>query len=112
MPVQSDFVISETRGKFVGSIGTFLSLVPEDEYSVQRAIDMRREQLPEGLVPIAESGGSDYLCFDFRNVTIPKLCYWHHGRIGLVDEVTVVADSLTEFGSMLTEPGDDEELLD
>ena len=109
VPLQSDFVISEARGEFIASIGTFLSLLPSDNYSIKRALEMRQDQLPKGLIPIAESGGGDYVCFDYRTEANPPLCYWYHGRLGLDDEVVYVADNLTEFIAMLREPNDEDE---
>lgn len=58
-------------------------------------------QLPDKLFPIAEDGGGDLLCLDFRGDTsTPPVVYWSHD-VGGAEAVVQVATSFAELLSML-----------
>lgn len=61
------------------------------------------------VVPIGELFGGDYICLDFRkDINHPEVCIWFHEESDDFDPVTQkVANSFTEFLSMLKEPEED-----
>ena len=73
---------------------------PENVWTVlgNLAID---GQLPERLFPIAEDGGGDLLCLDFRGGSAaPPVVYWSH-EVGGAEGVVPVADGFTQLVSLL-----------
>ncbi|MDV6034171.1 MAG: SMI1/KNR4 family protein [Phycisphaera sp. RhM] len=106
-PIESDFLIAETRGPFNASVGVFFDVI-SDEYGISSTLESLQSRKIEGLVPIAESGGGDFVCFDYRQGTPPSLVYWHHGRRGLNDEVVFISRTFAAFLELLYEPVDEE----
>jgi hypothetical protein len=107
-PVETDFQIDEPRGVFHGSVGVFLSC-GNDEYGLLPTLDGIASRRIEGLVPIAESGGGDFVCLDYRKCVdgVPTISYWHHGRYGMDDEVVAVCQRFGDFLELLHEPVDE-----
>jgi hypothetical protein len=87
--------------KNAGSIGRFLSLDPNDPLYVGTWTTMLN--LGEGIVPLVQAAGGDFVCIDSRGGS-PKVIYWHHERAGLADEMTELASSFDEFIRLLYEP--------
>lgn len=104
-PIETDFELSEARGIFNASVGIFLSGL-QDDYGIIPTLENLRTRSIEGLLPIAESGGGDLVCLDYRAGDVPSIAYWHHGRLGMDDEVVAISDSFDSFLEMLHEPID------
>jgi hypothetical protein len=61
-------------------------------------------QLPDGLFPIAEDGGGDFLCLDFRaDPDHPAVAYWSH-EVGGDEGVVPIAGSFTGLLALLSDP--------
>lgn len=105
-PVETDFDINEPRGVFNASIGVFLT-VADGKYGIAETLRNIEERKIDGLIPVAESGGGDFVCLDYRESDSPVIAYWHHGRHGLDDELVIVCDTFSEFLSLLEEPADE-----
>ena len=57
----------------------------------------------EKVIPIADDGGGDFVCLDYRDGgTDPAVCYFQH-ELG---ELTPLAASFSDFCTMLWEPAD------
>jgi len=111
----TDFRFVDGNGvEFTGGVGTFLSPDPASEEAILRHLEVLVERGVVGLLPVADTGGGDYVCLDWRTESVsPPVVYWHHGRQGLGDEVSAVAGSFSEFIPMLFEPDlEAEEALD
>jgi hypothetical protein len=102
-PNETDFIINEPRGPFDASVGIFLSAA-DDRYGILTTLTLVEPRRITGLVPIAEGGGGDLVCLDYRNGSVPVMAYWHHGRCGLDDEVVAFCDSFAEFLNLLRRP--------
>jgi hypothetical protein len=73
---------------------------PDDVWSVLANLTLDG-QLPDGLFPIAEDGGGDFLCLDFRGrPSPPTIVYWSH-EVGGDEGVVHVADNFTELLSLI-----------
>ncbi len=105
-PVETDFVIDEPRGPFDASVGIFLH-AGSGEYGIAPTLKNLESRRVSGLVPVAESGGGDFVCLDYREGLTPSISYWHHGRYGLNDEVVAVSRTFAEFLNLLQEPTDE-----
>jgi hypothetical protein len=56
--------------------------------------------LPPGVIPFADDGGGDFICFKYEQAeATPQVVYWHHGE----REVVPLADTFTGFLEMLHE---------
>ena len=62
----------------------------------------------EKLIPFGDSGGSDCICFDYREhkQDNPPVVIWFFGECDNSKRIVVVAKSFSEFVSMLREPDD------
>jgi hypothetical protein len=102
-PEPNDFTVRGGRRPWRSCLAVLLSLDwrrPENVWSVlaNLAVD---GQLPEGLFPIAEDGGGDFLCLDFRGgPAAPPVVYWSHD-VGGEEGVLPVAGSFGELLSLL-----------
>ena len=105
-PAETEFDINEPRGVINGSIGVFLT-VTSGEYGIAETLQIVEDRKIAGLIPVAESGGGDFVCLDYRNSEVPEIAYWHSGRHGLDDEVVKVCATFGEFLSLLEEPSDE-----
>ena len=104
-PVETDFRLQDSRGRGDASIGVFLS-PDEGEYGILPTIRMVGERALSGLIPIAESGGGDFVCLDYRQSNVPTISYWYQGRHGESDEVIAVCETFENFLGMLHAPND------
>jgi len=85
------------EAKHPASIGHWLSLLPWDTESMWSALSNWKEhELPEAIVPIAQNGGGDYLCLDFRSEETPRVVMWYHELQGS-EGLCLVADSFEGF---------------
>jgi hypothetical protein len=101
----TDFDFADGDGIFTAALDQFLGMRPESELYVPRWTAILNERIANGIVPFALAAGGDYLCFDFRaSVARPTVIYFHHGREGLSNQYSHVADTFSDFLAMLTEP--------
>jgi hypothetical protein len=107
-PAETDFQIDEPRGVFHASVGVFLS-GGNDEYGIVPTFNGITSRRIAGLVPIAESGGGDFVCLDYRKCEdgAPTISYWHNGRYGMDDEVVDICLRFGDFLELLHEPVDE-----
>jgi hypothetical protein len=102
-PEPRDFIIRGGTAYWGSCFAVLLSLDwrrPENVWSVLSSLAVDG-QLPLGLFPIAEDGGGDFICLDFRDdLAAPSVVYWSHEVSG--DEGVVrVAGSFTELLTLL-----------
>ncbi len=103
-PMQTDFRLSDPR-KSVVAVGRFLSMVPESGPSfIVEAQRLHSDQLPEGVILVAEGPGGDYVALDYRSTHGAEVVYWHHERAGEPDEFTPVSKTFASFLDLLYEP--------
>src|SRR5262245_31256812 len=102
-PEQRNFTVRGVSASWGSCLAVLLSLDwrrPESVWSVLANLAVDR-QLPDGLFPIAEDGGGDLLCLDFRrSPAAPLVVYWSHG-IGGEEGVFPIAGNFTELLSLL-----------
>lgn len=88
---------------FGSCLAALLSFAEDNPENILRICKWVADQLPPGLVPFAEDGGGDYVCFDYGGVGpggAPGVVYWH--RTGLPEnEVTPLASDFSSFVQML-----------
>lgn len=81
----------------VGSVGLWLSPVPWERESIWTTTATWEEhELPECIVPIAEDGGANLLCLDYRSAKEPEVAFWFHELAG-ADGLRFAASSFKEF---------------
>jgi hypothetical protein len=86
--------------------GLILSLLPESPDSVYSVMACWREhELSLKLVPIAEDGGGNYLCLDYRKREEPEIAFYYHELPG-ADGIIYVCQTFDEFLTRLVEPVD------
>jgi cell wall assembly regulator SMI1 len=106
-PNEGGFSFSDQKiSTFHACVGVFLNLKATDEYSILRVLEST-EAFPHALIPVAEDGGGNHVCLDYRQSPDPTISFWHHGRRGFTDEVSHICETFTAFVDMLHEPMDD-----
>ena len=89
-------------------IGYFIPLIGENTQSVKSLKEFPPEFFPEGLIAFGETGGGDFMCFDYRqgkDNLDPPIVYWNHGaEIG--KDVSFIAPNFDKFISLLKQPDD------
>lgn len=105
-PDKSEFEYYDQGMKRVGNFGTLLSLVESDAESVFETIGNLSEQIPDRVIPVVDTGSGDCVCFDYRNLEVPKVIYFAHERSG-EQSLLPLAGSFSEFVDKLQEPMDD-----
>ncbi|MBS0271760.1 MAG: SMI1/KNR4 family protein [Proteobacteria bacterium] len=110
VPLKTDFEYDDKSHECMmpQAIGCFLGL-EDPEYNIGDVFKNPPEFFPEGLVAFAETGGGDYICFDYRegkdNID-PPIVYWNH-EADVGKDVSFVANNFEEFLGMLREPEDE-----
>ncbi len=103
-PVENKFsFICKNNRKIVSCLGVLLRF--DEKYegdNIINTINNISGQIPEKIIPFADDGGGDLICFDFKNKNgdLPKIVYWHHER-NLEESITPVCDSFSDFIEML-----------
>lgn len=88
------------------SIGLLLSLLPQSRNSIYRVMAAWEEhELSARLIPIAEDGGGNYLCLDYRNGDEPDVVFYFHELSG-DDGIIFVCSTFAEFLTRLVETQD------
>ena len=88
-PEPSSFDVSFPTNPYRSCVGILLTPDPRLPESIFSYIANLSEddQLPEGLVPIADDGGGDLVCLDYRGLkrssgVEPSVVYWAHELTG------------------------------
>lgn len=93
-PRKSAFAFADPDiGRMESCLGILLSYSGDDSEGLLVTFERLRRLLPPAVVPIADDGGGDFVCLDYRLGTDPTIGYWHHGADSLVS----VAPNFTEF---------------
>lgn len=102
-PEPRNFTVRGAAGTWGSCLAVLLSLDwrrPENVWSALATLAVDG-QLPDALFPIAEDGGGDFLCLDYRGgLATPPLVYWSH-EVGGEEGVFPVACSFDELLSLL-----------
>jgi len=86
------------------SIGLIHSLKPWNRNSVYSLLASWPEHdLSDRIVPFAEDGGGNYLCFDYRQSDVPQIVFYFHELSG-EDGIMKVCDTFEEFLDRLQLP--------
>lgn len=104
-PTLGEFEAGAPGDRWEGSLGELLTLDPRAPHNVFAvlaglAVD---EQLPGFVVPIADDGGGNFLCLDYRadnSRTHPTVAFWFH-EVGGADGIVYVAAHFAAFLAML-----------
>jgi cell wall assembly regulator SMI1 len=106
-PKRSDFkYVDPDWGPRVSCVGALLSFDLGRRYNILESCKLLSGQLPENIIPFAEDGGGNYICFDYRekpDSNSPKVVYWHHEK-QLEKSITYLSESFTDFLARLFEP--------
>ena len=100
-----DFLVDRPSGGFDRcSIGLLLSLLPQSRNSVYQIMSTWEEHgLSARLIPIAEDGGGNYLCLDYRHGNEASVVFYFHELLG--DEgIIEVCPTFDDFLPQLVEP--------
>lgn len=96
-----DAVFQFPESSATGSIGLWLSPLPWERNSLWSTVSTWEEhELPESIVPIAEDGGGNLLCLDYRGSKGPSVVFWFHELVG-EDGLREVAPCFEAFMSTL-----------
>jgi hypothetical protein len=91
-PVPNRFSFEDPDiGTMESSLAILLSFAPNDPENVVDVYRRLSSFLPTAVIPFADDGGGDFLCFDFSQLGEPVISYWHHGE----PEVVFLAESFS-----------------
>jgi hypothetical protein len=79
------------------SLAVLLSFSDDD---VENIVETHRRLLPflpQGVIPIADDGGGDFVCLQYAGQAQPSVVYWHHGDRSVVP----LSESFSGFLDML-----------
>ncbi|OIP38199.1 MAG: hypothetical protein AUK47_12430 [Deltaproteobacteria bacterium CG2_30_63_29] len=104
-PRVQEFSVEGSDGEPVdGCLGVLLSADPDEGDNIYDAHSEMESHAHKKIIPIADDGGGNLLCLDFRKEGKPSVCYFQP-ELG---EFTFVAPSFSAFCELLDEPeGDD-----
>lgn len=104
IPSKRNFSVAANNLEFGSCLAVLLSFSDDDSENILQTHENLSDQLPRSLIPFAEDGGGDYMCFDYRNLGAagaPAVVFWH--RTGLPDnEITQIAPNFTAFIELLS----------
>ena len=90
------------------SVGLILSLLPHSRDSIYGAMSNWDEhELSASVIPIAEDGGGNYLCLDYRAGASPRVVFYYHELPG-DDGLMHVCDTFNELLSRAVAPTDED----
>lgn len=108
-PFPNIFKLVKKNGQYVVScVGAFLAFNPSEYGDIVNEVKHPPEFFPQNLVPFAEVGNGDYICFDYRQdpqTDNPSVVYWSH-EDAPEESVSFLAKDFESFLDMLF---DDEE---
>lgn len=102
-PEECSFKYFSQGESWGGNFGVLLSLREEDSENVFETIEGFGDRLPQGLIPIIESGSGDLVCLDYRSSSTPTICHFSHDSPA-EDAVCFVANTFSEFLDLLYNP--------
>lgn len=103
-PDESEFRVTDSRGDTWGTgVGVLLGVNPAEPDSIVSAYEDLAEQLPDGVVPIIDDGGGDFVCLDYRHGPDPSISYFAHERPP-EENIIRLAPNFSAFLDLLTEP--------
>jgi cell wall assembly regulator SMI1 len=83
-------------------INCFVSFSSDDSSNVVSILEMLRGRLPNGLIPIAEDHGGNYVCFRYNSTTSsPDVVLWLHEEADPKHAIVPIASSFTELIKLL-----------
>jgi cell wall assembly regulator SMI1 len=100
-PLQSDFVLHTQSGIQTRGIGNLLEI---ERWQDSNVYD-HAEYMIDDVVPFAEDGGGNLICFDYRHDhsrETPSIVFWDHE----LDNLLSIADTFDSFIEMLFVPQD------
>lgn len=111
-PIKSTFRYYNISHKteWEDGIGRFLPLNPE-RYGLLETYLSPPEFFADGIIAFGETGGGDYICFDYRQgrkTLNPAVVYWDH-EASPGKDVSFISGNFEEFIKLLKEPEDLEE---
>lgn len=109
-PIKRDFKYFDNAFQEIwgSGIGVFISFKPENKSNMLHYFQDPPEFFPEGLIAFSDTGGGDFICFDYRDGKSnpdPEIVLWRHGA-DVGKDVSFVAKNFEEFMSILEEPED------
>jgi len=85
-------------------INCFVSFSRDDSPNVVSVLEMLTARLPNGLIPIAEDYGGNYVCFRYNPTTSsPDVVLWLHEEADPKHALVPIASSFTELIEHLKE---------
>lgn len=92
--------VDQLIGEMSSGVAQMLSFDWSDEENILATFNRLKDQLPSGVIPIADDGTGDFVCLDFRSHERPRITYWHHEREG-EEALSVLAEDFDSFMEML-----------
>ena len=97
-PRDNNFSFTDpTVGRMESCLGILLSFSEGDPENILETHRRLLPFLPHGIVPIADDGGGDFICFQYSGGDRPSVVYWHHGE----GSVVPLSKSFSDFLGML-----------
>jgi hypothetical protein len=93
------------KGPVRSSLAELLSFDLSYRDNIINTYEYLEHQLPTGVIPFADDGGGDYICFDFgstRDSSTPKVVYWSHEKEPELS-TTYLSDTFSDFLALLIE---------
>lgn len=84
-------------GNMGSSLGVLLSFNPDDSENILDTYRRLSPFLPPSIIPFADDGGGDFMCFNFHQPGPSSVAYWHHGE----EDVVPLSDSFSSFLDLL-----------
>lgn len=101
----AEFLVDRPAGGFDRcSVGLVFSLLPQSRNSVYCVMaGWAEHELSARIIPIAEDGGGNYLCLDYRNGDEPEVVFFFHELLG-EEGLMTVCPTFAEFLTRMVEP--------
>ncbi len=84
-------------GRMESCLAVLLSFSDDDVENIVETHRRLQPYLPEGVIPIGDDGGGDFVCFQYTAQDSPSVVYWHHGDRSVVP----LSGSFSAFLEML-----------
>lgn len=107
-PDLADFAVKRGERTWGSCVGALLSLDPRHSGNVYQHLRGQgsKHGLPERVIPIADDGGGDLLCLDYRaGGSNPRVVYWAHD-LGHEEGIVDMAESFDAFLDLLERQDD------
>lgn len=111
-PYRFDFVEGgRETGSSMGPLFHFMppgKAGPYENYGVVQNLNLRREQLPPGVIPFSEDGSGNQIAFDYRaDPDAPVVVFVNHEAEVQEEWISWLAATFTDFLEALYEDEDD-----